>query len=69
MPGDATVATFANAVATSIQWVRFGPRGSARTAAAMPLTLTVELAGCSGDQQRILDINTVGRASVARVAC
>jgi type IV fimbrial biogenesis protein FimT len=65
MPGDATVAT----LPTNVQWVRFGPRGSARTAAAMPLRLDVELAGCSGDQQRRLQINTVGRASVARAAC
>ena len=69
MPGDAAVATFANAVATSVQWVRFGPRGGARTAATMPLTLEVELAGCSGDEQRRLEVNTVGRASVTRAAC
>ena len=69
MPGDAAVATFANAVATDVQWVRFGPRGGARTSAAMPLILEVELAGCTGDEQRRLEINTVGRASITRAAC
>jgi type IV fimbrial biogenesis protein FimT len=69
MPGAAAVATFANAAATDVQWVRFGPRGGARTAAAMPLILEVELAGCTGDQQRRLEINAVGRASIARAAC
>lgn len=69
MPGDATVATFANGTATDIWWVRFGPRGGARTDGAMPLTLEIELDGCSGDQQRTLELNTVGRASVARAAC
>ena len=69
MPGDAAVVTFANAVATDVQWVRFGPRGGARTAAAMPLILEVELAGCTGDQQRRLELNTVGRATIARAAC
>jgi type IV fimbrial biogenesis protein FimT len=69
MPGDATVATFANGTATDLAWVRFGPRGGARTAAAMPLTMEIELEGCSGEQQRTLEINTVGRASVTRAAC
>jgi len=69
MSGDAAVATFANGAASDIEWVRFGGRGSARTSAAMPLTLEIELAGCSGQQQRILELNTVGRASVARAAC
>ena len=29
----------------------------------------IELAGCSGEQQRTLELNTVGRASVARGTC
>jgi type IV fimbrial biogenesis protein FimT len=69
MPGDATVATFANGAANDLAWVRFGARGAARTGAAMPLRLRVELAGCSGDQQRGLELNTVGRASVTRAVC
>jgi type IV fimbrial biogenesis protein FimT len=69
MPGDAAVATFANAIAANLQWVRFTPRGGARTGAAMPFTMTVELAGCSGEQLRTLELNTVGRATVARGAC
>jgi type IV fimbrial biogenesis protein FimT len=69
MPGNAAVTTAANGVATDLAWVRFGPRGGARTAAAMPLTLRVELAGCSGEQLRTLELNTVGRASVARGTC
>jgi hypothetical protein len=35
----------------------------------MPLTMEIELEGCSGEQQRTLEINTVGRASVTRAAC
>src|SRR5688572_6291428 len=68
MPGAAAVSTFGNAVAADVAWIRFGSRGGARTSAAMPLTLTVDLAGCSGDQRRTLELNTVGRASVTRGA-
>jgi type IV fimbrial biogenesis protein FimT len=69
MPGNATVATRANAVASDVAWVRFGPRGGAITSAAMPLEIRVELNGCSGDEQRRLEVNTVGRATVARAVC
>jgi type IV fimbrial biogenesis protein FimT len=69
MPGDAAVATFANGAATNIQWVRFGPRGNAWTAAAMPLTFEVELAGCTGNEQRTLELNTVGRTTAGRAGC
>ncbi len=69
MPGDATVTTLGNGAATDLGWVRFGARGGARTAGAMPFSIVVELAGCSGEQLRPLEINTVGRASVARGTC
>jgi type IV fimbrial biogenesis protein FimT len=69
MPGNPAVTTFANAVATDIQWVRFVPRGGVRTGAAMPLTMSVVPDGCSGDQARTLELNTVGRTTVARTAC
>lgn len=65
MPGDAVVTT----APANVAWVRFTPRGGARSEAGMPLNLTVELAGCSGDQQRTLEINTVGRVTVTRGAC
>jgi type IV fimbrial biogenesis protein FimT len=69
MPGDATVTTRAAGTATDIAWVRFRPRGGVVTGAAMPLTLAVALAGCSGDQQRTLELNTVGRATATRTVC
>jgi type IV fimbrial biogenesis protein FimT len=69
MPGDATVVTFANAVAADIGWIRFAPRGVIRAAGASPIRYDIALAGCSGLQRRSVELNTVGRASVARVAC
>jgi type IV fimbrial biogenesis protein FimT len=69
MPSDPVVTTFANSVAADIQWVRFIPRGGVRTGAAMPLTMTVVPEGCSGNQARTLELNTVGRTTVARTAC
>ena len=69
MPGQAAVTTLANGAATDLAWVRFGARGGARTAAAMPFSVTVEVDGCSGEQLRTLELNTVGRASVARGTC
>lgn len=69
MPGDATVTTFANAVATDIGWIRFAPRGVIRSAGASPIRYDIALAGCSGQQMRRLELNTVGRASVVREAC
>ena len=69
MPGAAAITTFANGTATDLAWVRFGPRGGARTAAAMPFSITVELAGCTGEQLRTLELNTVGRANIARGTC
>jgi type IV fimbrial biogenesis protein FimT len=69
MPGDAAVATFANAAAADIGWIRFAPRGVIRAAGASPIRYDIELAGCSGLQSRSVELNTVGRASVARVAC
>jgi type IV fimbrial biogenesis protein FimT len=69
MPGDVTITTLANGVAADLSWVRFGPRGGARTAGAMPFGIVVEVAGCSGEQLRTLELNTVGRASVTRGTC
>lgn len=69
MPGDATVATFANSAAADIGWIRFAPRGGIRAAGAMPIRYDIRLAGCSGLQMRRVELNTVGRASVTREAC
>jgi type IV fimbrial biogenesis protein FimT len=69
MPGEATITTRANGTVADLSWVRFGPRGGARTGAAMPFSIAVELAGCQGEQLRTLELNTVGRASVARGTC
>ena len=69
MPGNPLITTAANGVATDLAWVRFGARGGARTAAAMPFSVTVKVDGCSGEQLRTLELNTVGRASVARGTC
>lgn len=69
MPGEETITTLANGAVTDLSWVRFGPRGGARTAAAMPFSIVVEVAGCQGEQLRTLELNTVGRASVARGTC
>jgi type IV fimbrial biogenesis protein FimT len=69
MPGDATVATFANAAAADIGWIRFAPRGVIRAAGASPIRYDIDLAGCSGLQRRSVELNTVGRASVARATC
>ena len=50
-------------------WVRFLPRGNVRTAGAMPVVYNMSVEGCSGLQARNIELNTVGRTSVARVAC
>ncbi len=62
--GDPAIAAPANA-----DWVRFLPRGSARTPAPMPVTFTMKVAGCSDLQGRSIELNAVGRTTVSRVAC
>lgn len=69
MPGDATVATFANGTAADIGWIRFAARGGIRSGGAMPIRYDIRLPGCSGLQMRRIELNTVGRASVTREAC
>lgn len=69
MIGSAAVATFANSVSTDIGWIRFAPRGVIRSSGASPIRYDIALAGCSGQQMRRLELNTVGRASVVREAC
>lgn len=69
MSGNAAVTTRAAGAAADVAWVRFRPRGGVFTGTAMPLTLVIALAGCSGDQQRTLELNTVGRTNVRRTVC
>lgn len=69
MPGNAAVATFANAASLDVGWVRFTPRGGMRAAGAMPIRYDIELDGCSGVQMRRVVLNTVGHATVTREAC
>lgn len=54
---------------SSLDWVRFLPRGGARTTAAMPVTFNMEIEGCSDLQGRNIELNAVGRTTVERVAC
>jgi len=51
-------------------WIGFLPRGNVRTAgAAMPLTFNMTVENCSGLQARRVEVNTIGRTSVARANC
>ena len=48
-------------------FIRFSPRGEAINGAAT--TFTVTHSGCTGDNQRRLTVDAVGRVSTAREAC
>lgn len=52
------------------EWVRFLPRGYARSkSGTMPVTFTIAVKGCTGQQARTVEINGVGRAAAARANC
>lgn len=55
--------------AVTMDWVRFLPRGEARTSVPMPVVFNLEIEDCSGLHGRNLELNAVGRTSVERVAC
>lgn len=57
------------AVTGDLGWVRFLPRGDVRTTEPMPVTFNMEIEGCSDLQGRNIQLNAVGRATVARAAC
>jgi type IV fimbrial biogenesis protein FimT len=63
--GNTTIAT----APANMEWVRFLPRGNVRTAGAMPVVYTMTVQGCSGLQARSIELNNIGRTSVARVGC
>ena len=50
-------------------WVRFLPHGEVRAPVALPLTVDLQVHGCSGDQGRQIELNAIGRTSVAHAAC
>jgi type IV fimbrial biogenesis protein FimT len=58
------------AISGGSDWVRFLPRGYARSkSGAMPVTFTIAVQGCTGQQARTVEVNGVGRATAARVNC
>ena len=57
------------AVAVPSQWLRFLPHGEVRAPVALPLTYDMQVHGCAGDQGRQIELNAIGRTSVARIAC
>lgn len=61
--------TDVNNASSSLDWIRFLPRGGARTTAAMPVIFNMEIADCSDLQGRDIELNAVGRTTVERVAC
>lgn len=63
--GDAVIATQPAGAA----WIRFLPRGQAISDKGMPLVFGMEIEGCTGLEARDVEVNSVGRTSVERVAC
>ncbi len=61
--------TDVNNASSNLTWIRFLPRGGARTTAAMPVTFNMEIADCSHLQGRDIELNAVGRTTVERVGC
>lgn len=57
------------AVPASMQWVRFLPRGEVRAPVILPIVYELEVDGCSGQQRRLMELNAVGRTTVARAQC
>ncbi len=56
-------------VGAGTYWVRFLPRGDVRAATTTPVTFSMRLPGCTGQEGRDVELNAVGRTSVERVAC
>jgi type IV fimbrial biogenesis protein FimT len=67
--GAATVVTRSGGADEDIAWVRFLPRGDTRTTEAFPITYNMQIADCTGNVARDIEVNAVGRASVTRVPC
>lgn len=67
--GEASVVTRSGGADVNLAWVRFLPRGDSRTTQAFPITFNMQIEDCTGEVARDVEINAVGRASVARVAC
>lgn len=68
--GDPSVAiTASDGSSVTPNWIRFLPRGSARTTATMPVTFNMQIANCSNLQGRNIELNAVGRTTVERVGC
>jgi len=58
------------AITNGANWIRFMPRGNARsTSGTMPVTFRIAVQGCSGQQARDVEINAVGRATASKVNC
>lgn len=58
------------AITGGSDWIRFLPRGYARSqGGAMPVTFTIAVQGCTGQQARTVQVNGVGRATAARLNC
>ena len=58
------------AITGGSDWIRFLPRGYARSkSGAMPVTYTITVRGCTAQQARTVEINGVGRATAARANC
>lgn len=67
--GDAVIATNAAGVSAAVGWIRFLPRGQAVSDKGMPVVFNLEIEGCSGLEGRDVEVNSIGRTSVERVAC
>lgn len=67
--GDAVITARSNGVAATVRWIRFLPRGEARSNVSMPVAFNMEINGCSGLEGRDIELNAVGRTRVERVAC
>ena len=67
--GDAVITTRVGGAAAAVSWIRFLPRGQAVSSAGMPVLFNLEIDGCSGLEGRDVEVNSVGRTSVERVAC
>lgn len=62
--GTATVT-----LSPAANWIRFLPRGNAVASGGLPMTYNIEIDGCTGLQARNIEINAVGRTTVARATC
>jgi type IV fimbrial biogenesis protein FimT len=67
--GEASVVTRSGGGTIDLGWIRFLPRGDTRSDENFPITYSMEIADCTGNVAREIEINAVGRASVTRAAC